>query len=94
MNPNISFSFDLVLSYKNQKPHAHLHMIRRRSIKFQISPMKDVRGVAGTRSDGRTEGRTDGRTHGRTRVIFIAHLRLHRVTKKRVRRADFSEPFR
>ena len=38
---------------KNQKPHAHLHMIRRQSIKFQISPMKDVRRVVGTRSDGR-----------------------------------------
>ena len=43
---------------KNQKPYAHLHMIRQ-SIKFQISPMKDVRGVAGTRSDGRKEGRTE-----------------------------------
>ena len=39
---------------KNQKPHAHLHMIKRQTIKFQISPTKDVRGVAGTRSDGRT----------------------------------------
>ena len=46
---------------KNQKPHAYLHMIRRQSIKFQISPMKDVRGVAGTRLDGRKDGMTDGR---------------------------------
>ena len=35
-------------------------MIRRQSIKFQISLMKDVRGVAGTRSDGRNDRRTDG----------------------------------
>ena len=59
----------------NQKPDAHLYMIRRQTIKVQISPMKDVRGVAGTRSDGRIDGRTDGRTHGRThgrtRVISI-----------------------
>ena len=40
---------------KNQKSHAYLQMIRRQSIKFQISLMKDVGGVAGTRSDGRTE---------------------------------------
>ena len=33
-------------------------MIRRKSIKFQISPMKDVRGAAGTRWDGWTEGPT------------------------------------
>ena len=51
---------------KNQKPYAHLHMIRRQSIKFQISPMKDVRGVAGTRSDGRKDGRNVGRTDGWT----------------------------
>ena len=56
-------------------------MIRRQSLKFQISPMKDVRGVAGTRSDGR-KGWTDGRTHGRTRVISIVPLRLRRVTNK------------
>ena len=51
--------------------------------------MKDVRGVAGTRSDGRKDGRkdgrndgwNDGRTHGRTRVISIVPLRLRRVTK-------------
>ena len=40
-------------------------MIRRQSIKFQISPMNDVRGVAGTRSDGRKDGRKDGLTDGR-----------------------------
>ena len=49
-------------------------MIRRQSIKFQISPMKDIRGVVGTRSDerkdiqkdGRNDGWTDGRMHTRT----------------------------
>ena len=41
-------------------------MIRRQSIKFQIIPMKDVRGVTGTRSDGRNVRRTDGRTYTRT----------------------------
>ena len=73
---------------KNQKPHAHFHMIRRQSMKFQTSPMKDVRRVARTRSDGRkygrTDRRTDGHTHGRTRIISIAPLRLRRVTKMEI----------
>ena len=51
---------------KNQKPHVHLHMIRRQSIQFQISLMEDVRGVVGTRSDGRKDARNDGQTTGRT----------------------------
>ena len=37
-------------------------MIRRHSIKFEINPMKDVRGVAGTRSDGWKDGQMDGQT--------------------------------
>ena len=32
------------------KPHAHFHIIERKSTKFQIYPMKDVGGVAETRS--------------------------------------------
>ena len=32
------------------KPHAHLHSIGRKSTKFQMNPMKDVGGVAETRS--------------------------------------------
>ena len=52
------------------KPHAHLHIIGRKSTKFQVNPMKDVVGVAETRSlgwtVGRTEGRVDGITHTRT----------------------------
>ena len=32
------------------KPHAHLHIIGRKSTKFQVNPMKDVGGVAETRS--------------------------------------------
>ena len=31
------------------KPHAHLRIIRRRSIKFQMNQVKDVEGVAETR---------------------------------------------
>ena len=31
---------------KIQKPHAHLHIIRRRSSNFQVNLMKDVGGVA------------------------------------------------
>ena len=31
------------------KSHAHHHIIRRKSTKFQINPMKDVGGVAETR---------------------------------------------
>ena len=67
---------------RNQKSHAHLHMIRRQSKKFQISPIKDIRSC-GTRSDGRKDGQTDRRTHvgthGRTWAISIALLRLRRV---------------
>ena len=44
------------------KPHAHLHIIGRMSTKFQVNPMKDVGGVAETKSLGRTAGRTEGRT--------------------------------
>ena len=40
------------------KPHAHHHIIGRKSIKFQVNPMKVVGGVAETRSLGWTDGRT------------------------------------
>ena len=49
---------------KIPKPNAHLHIIERKSTKFQVNPMKDVGGVVETRSLGRTAGRTDGRTNG------------------------------
>ena len=46
------------MAEKNQKPHEHLHMIRRQSIKFRISPMKDLRGVTGKDlKDGQNDGR-------------------------------------
>ena len=54
------------------KPHAHLHIIGRKSTKFQVNPMKDV--GAETRSPGRTAGRTEGRTDGRT--DGITHTRM------------------
>ena len=72
---------------KNKKPHAHLHMIRRQSIKFQISPIKDVRGVAGKDwTDGRTDGMPGGQTDDTnrlTRVISVVPLHLRRVTMNR-----------
>ena len=43
---------------KNPKPHAHFHIIGRKSTKFQVNLMKDVGGVAETR-------RTDGIMHTR-----------------------------
>ena len=46
----------------------------RQSIKFQINPMKDVRGVV--RMDGWSDGWTD--THSQMRVISIVPLRLRR----------------
>ena len=49
------------------KTHAHLHIIGRKTIKFQANPMKYVGGVAETTSLGRTDGRTDGRTVRRTK---------------------------
>ena len=36
------------------------------STKFQVNPMRDVEGVAETRSLGRPAGRSDGITHTRT----------------------------
>ena len=47
------------------KPYAHLHIIGRKSTKFQVNPMKSL-GVAETSSLGRMTGRPDGRTDGRT----------------------------
>ena len=32
------------------KPYAHLHIVGRKSTKFQMNPIKDVGGVAETRS--------------------------------------------
>ena len=51
------------------KPHAHLHIIGRKSTKFQVNPMKDVGGVV----DGWTEGWTDGwnNTHTDRRGSFL-----------------------
>ena len=43
------------------KPHAHLH-IGRKSTKFQVNPMKDVGGVAETRSLRGPAGRLEGWT--------------------------------
>ena len=52
------------------KPHAHVHIIGRKSTIFQVNSMKDGGGVAETRSlrwtDGRTEGRADDITQTRT----------------------------
>ena len=45
------------------KPHAHFHIIGRKSTKFQVNPIKDVGRVAETRSLGRTDRRMDGITH-------------------------------
>ena len=52
---------------KNHKPHAHLHIIRKQSTKFQINPTKDVGGAAG-QEFGQTEGLTDGRKDGRMHI--------------------------
>ena len=50
---------------KKQKPPAHFHTIRRQSIKFQISPMKDVRRVVVVEKDW-TDRKTDGQMHKQT----------------------------
>ena len=39
--------------------------------KIQISPMKDVRGVSGARSDGRKDEQNVGRTHTRTDEVHF-----------------------
>ena len=48
-------------------------MIRRQSIKLQISPMKDVREVAKTRWDGWKDGQKDRRNDERTDGQTDAH---------------------
>ena len=48
------------------KPHAHLHIIGRKSTKFQVNLMKDVGEVAETRSLGQTAGRTEGWNNAQT----------------------------
>ena len=46
------------------KPHAHLHIIERKSTTYQVNPMKDVGDVAETRSLGWTAGvRSHERIH-------------------------------
>ena len=52
-----------IVKIKILKPHAHLHIIGRKTTKFQVNPMEDVGGVAETRYLGWTDGRTDGITH-------------------------------
>ena len=59
------------------KSHAHLHITGRKPTKFQVNLMKDVGGVAETRSIGRTAGETEGLTW----VISKVPLCLRRVTK-------------
>ena len=56
-----------------QKPPAHFHMIRRQSIKFQISPMKDVRGVVVVEKDWmdrKMDGMEDGQMHTQTGSVL------------------------
>ena len=78
---------DKMAETKKLKPYAHLHMIRRQSMKFQISPIKDIRGVAGKDwTYGRNDGMTDRQTDGRTQTDeghFYSPLRLRRVTMNR-----------
>ena len=59
-----------IVKSKFQKPHAHLHIIGRKSMRFQVNPMKDVEGVAETRSLGWTAGQMERQTDG------IAHTRM------------------
>ena len=63
-----------MVTLKILKPYAHLHIIGRKSTKFQVNLMKDVGGVAETRSLGRmarqTEGRTEGWMEGQTERIM------------------------
>ena len=55
-------------------PYSHLHIIGRKSTKFQVTPQRQ------DLSDGRKDGGNN--THGRTRVISIVPLRLCQTTKK------------
>ena len=57
------------MAEKKQTPPVHFHMIRRQSIKFQISPVKDVRGVVVVekdRTDRKMDGMKDGQMHTQT----------------------------
>ena len=55
------------------KPHAHLHIIGRKSTKFQINLMKGVGGIVETRSLGGMDGRRDRQPEGRTEVRNNSH---------------------
>ena len=48
------------------KAHAYLHIIGRKSKKFQVNPMKDVGGVMETKSLRQTAGGLEGRMEGQT----------------------------
>ena len=48
------------------KSHANLHIIGRKTTKFQVNPMKDIGGVAETRSLGRPDGQMAGQVEGWT----------------------------
>ena len=51
---------------KIQKQHAHLHIIGKKSTKFQRYPMKDIGGLRRQDLlDGRPDGRKDGITQTR-----------------------------
>ena len=54
--------------FKILKPHAHLHIAERKSTKLQMNPIKDVGGVAETKSLGRTDGWMDSRMDGITHI--------------------------
>ena len=62
---------------KSQIPYAHLHIKVRKSTKFQVNSMKDVGGVAETRSVERPDGQTELRTLGRSSVISISPPRAY-----------------
>ena len=72
------------------KINAHLHIIGRKSTKYQVNPMKMYEELQRQDlSDGLPDGwmgrRMDGRNnaHNRTRVISIVPLRLRRVRLNR-----------
>ena len=48
------------------KLHAHFHIIGRKSTELQVNPMKDVEGVAETKSLRWMARRRDGITHTQT----------------------------
>ena len=69
------YNFVKKMIIKNPKPHAHLQIMAKNSAKFKIKLIKDVAGVAGTRSVSKDHNSIK---NGQTKIKKNAHLHIIR----------------